>query len=599
MCFCGGWVREIIARVQFYEYAASVDAMKKLEEELQRRTLARGVTGRSQLEDLQNLLQQMKNQVLSAKLGKEKFSLTATEQLIERATLIVGGSADLYTVSFGAMDGSDVERELQDLQEVWNCQRRSVSMAPAAVADPHTMTSLWSAINTTSTAPEAGCSWDFDVLQRSSHCDIYYEVGWSLLSARAGEIGIPDFVAANFLNGSRYLYEDSNPYHNSFHSAHVAHYTILLIQSLLDERIVSPVDHIAVVVGSLCHDIGHPGRTSVFLALTHDPLAVVYNDQSILENFHACLTFKCLDRAGSDLFASLDPDDRRDVRSKIIELILATDMESHFNLISLFRVQSKIEAGFDFKTNAVDAWATYKICIKAGDLSHGVLSWNNHLRWSKQLAEELYGQGDEEAALGLPRTALCDRTMHSKFCSSQEGFLRIAVRPLFDALADLQPEGQLKKVALTNLDRNRNCWRTRADAGEQVMLSPVDDASVDDSDEPASVYSIFDKIELLCFNLDYLDVVNRRRVREPHDLKDDARRTTAYRTGLMGETQNSTEVTMAGRGKAVRLAADSENWEWHKLSKLVNIHKETVRTDPAKKSSDKSVNIHTNHDTSM
>lgn len=45
-----------------------------------------------------------------------------------------------------------------------------------------------------------------------------------------------------------------------------------------------------------------------------------------------------------------------------------------------------------------------RMCIKGGDLSHGLLSWESHLSWSYRAAAEFYAQGDLELAAGaFPR----------------------------------------------------------------------------------------------------------------------------------------------------------------------------------------------------
>jgi hypothetical protein len=43
---------------------------------------------------------------------------------------------------------------------------------------------------------------------------------------------------------------------------------------------------LALVISSLTHDIGHKGINNAFLVATRDPLATLYNDQSVLENMH-------------------------------------------------------------------------------------------------------------------------------------------------------------------------------------------------------------------------------------------------------------------------------------------------------------------------
>lgn len=46
------------------------------------------------------------------------------------------------------------------------------------------------------------------------------------------------------------------------------------------------------------------------------------------------------------------------------------------------------------------------------------------------------GQGDEEGQLGLPKSPLCDRSLHLDFPRSQRGFLEFVVQPLMMALEE-------------------------------------------------------------------------------------------------------------------------------------------------------------------
>lgn len=53
----------------------------------------------------------------------------------------------------------------------------------------------------------------------------------------------------------------------------------------------SAIEIFSIALAALCHDVDHPGLTNAFLLTTYDPLALRYNDISILENHHASTTF--------------------------------------------------------------------------------------------------------------------------------------------------------------------------------------------------------------------------------------------------------------------------------------------------------------------
>ena len=49
----------------------------------------------------------------------------------------------------------------------------------------------------------------------------------------------------------------------------------------------------------LCHDIDHPGTNNAFQQFTQSDLALLYNDQSVLENHHSAMAFKILRNVGA------------------------------------------------------------------------------------------------------------------------------------------------------------------------------------------------------------------------------------------------------------------------------------------------------------
>lgn len=92
----------------------------------------------------------------------------------------------------------------------------------------------------------------------------------------------------------------------------------LIFASLISSCLATELDYITVVIAALSHDVGHPGRNNLYFINANDTLvrsarfqyilsslphycccdiliqAVLYNDLSVLENFHSYLTFKVL-----------------------------------------------------------------------------------------------------------------------------------------------------------------------------------------------------------------------------------------------------------------------------------------------------------------
>eukprot|EP01068_Selenidium_serpulae_P017269 Selendium_serpulae@DN6368_c0_g1_i13.p3 len=220
---------------------------------------------------------------------------------------------------------------------------------------------------------------------------------------------------------------------------------------------LTPTEEKTLLVASLCHDVGHPGRNNAFFINVCDPLATLYNDISVLENYHSSLTFEVLNTEEFDLFCGTHDSEYRRYRETIIKLILATDMKLHFEGITQFKVR-RSSPDFNPENNAEDKLLLIKTALKAADICHGALEWDEHFAWSHMVSEEFYLQGDEESRLGLPKTALCDREKKKEMAKSQVGFLQFVVEPLYAELSSFNRSGVIQSICVTRLTENRSHW---------------------------------------------------------------------------------------------------------------------------------------------
>ena len=76
-------------------------------------------------------------------------------------------------------------------------------------------------------------------------------------------------------------------------------------------------------------------------------LALMYNDDAVLENHHLAVTFKLLQNPACDIFSSLSHKQRMSVRKMMIDMVLATDMSKHMKLLADLKtmVETKKVAG--------------------------------------------------------------------------------------------------------------------------------------------------------------------------------------------------------------------------------------------------------------
>lgn len=68
-------------------------------------------------------------------------------------------------------------------------------------------------------------------------------------------------------------------------------------------------------------------------------MALLYNDQSVLENHHIALAFQLTLQSNSNIniFAGLTREEYTSLRQAAVEMVLATDMSRHFEYLTKFQ----------------------------------------------------------------------------------------------------------------------------------------------------------------------------------------------------------------------------------------------------------------------
>lgn len=280
--------------------------------------------------------------------------------------------------------------------------------------------------------------WNFNILTliQCTH-EPLTEVGTYVFSTLEFNeaFSIPRKVTKKFLSKVESCYHDTNYYHNSLHAADVmcsvvflVHKGLQLCYSLLE------IDIFALIVAALAHDIGHPGLNNAYLIATSDPLAIQYNDQSVLENMHCTTLFRILQRSDCNILANLSKGDQQAFRKVVIKTILATDLQKHFEMVRSFRAKME-ETERPSLDDEKFRLSALELCVKCADLGHGAKKLELHKQWSGLITKEFYAQGELEEKLGLPVSSMNSRTQNI-LSSSQQGFLNVLVKPLFEVWED-------------------------------------------------------------------------------------------------------------------------------------------------------------------
>ena len=246
-------------------------------------------------------------------------------------------------------------------------------------------------------------------------------------------------------------------YHNHTHAADVCQAMHFLChKSALFSRIPfsspfygkSDIVLYATVFASAMHDFDHLGVTNDFLVYNSDPLAIRYNDKSVLENHHAASAFELIHAS----ILSLSNENMKMFRFLVIEMILSTDMHHHYDLMSV-----------GVPNPDRDYLHCLKIALHCADVSSGTRPLEVCRKWTSLIMEEFFLEGGRSLAINPahPLPPMMDRNA-ANMAKIQSSFYDVIVRPLFVYFEILCPE--IATTCITNLDNNRLWWLVNGDA---------------------------------------------------------------------------------------------------------------------------------------
>jgi len=276
---------------------------------------------------------------------------------------------------------------------------------------------------------------------------------------QVAEFGTSPAVMRRFISALHGAYlANVNPFHNETHVALVTHATRFLVNGGKGWAAASVVEKVATDIAVLSHDAGHFGRNNAFCINTRHWLALTYNDRSVLENMHAATSFQLMQGQDRNILANLTKENSKLFREHAIDLILATDMASHFEFLGQFRI-ALVKEDFDPENERRDRELVTRCCVKAADLGHTALPWDLHEPWVLRLLTEFYEQGDDERKLGVPVSPMCSRSNDiAEFKKSQKGFLQFLVTPLYVELKRVQLEVDIHEVCISRIELNATKW---------------------------------------------------------------------------------------------------------------------------------------------
>lgn len=81
------------------------------------------------------------------------------------------------------------------------------------------------------------------------------------------------------------------------------------------------LEQLAAIFAASVHDVDHPGVTNQFLVNSSSELALMYNDESVLENHHLAVAFKLLQSEEMDILSTLTKKQRTTLRKMTIDMV--------------------------------------------------------------------------------------------------------------------------------------------------------------------------------------------------------------------------------------------------------------------------------------
>ena len=243
-------------------------------------------------------------------------------------------------------------------------------------------------------------------------------------------------------------YINTNFYHNSIHAADVAHTCyIYLREGAVNEKIGLNTKSIcALFLSCFCHDYKHPGFNNNYLIETKHPLALKYNDVSVLENMHISEAFNLINSDNKyNIFENLDNNDYKTFRKQMITCVLGTDMANHGKDVDFMKQCLKE----DYVKKEEDNLNYMKLFVHSADISNPTKKFNTYYKWAKLVVEEFYYQGDKEKELGLKCS--CDRNVVTLY-KSQLGFIDYIITPFYELFVKVFPKLNFLK---DNVEENR------------------------------------------------------------------------------------------------------------------------------------------------
>ena len=277
------------------------------------------------------------------------------------------------------------------------------------------------------------------------------------------------------------------PFHNYMHITDVVHGTAYFLSQEKLKALATPLDFYTMILSAAMHDFDHPGYNNAYLCTTRNHLAILYNDDSVLESFHVASSWRLMLMDELDPFAGLSAEDYAEARQTAVTTILGTDMKFHFDHLSKFKTRAS--GGTLDAPDRKDMRLILAMCLHgarppprvpvlppchrsptpppplaAADVSNPAKPWKLSSEWTSRVMTEFFRQGDMEMDRGLAASPFMDRAK-TNIAQCQVGFINILIKPFYEEWCAWLG-GTSEQDCVENIVKNIAMWQ---DNGEEVL----------------------------------------------------------------------------------------------------------------------------------
>jgi hypothetical protein len=398
-------------------------------------------------------------QVLAAKASSgcetlaDTSTVTGTMNAVAQAICEIGGRFEL-----DHDEQTAVNAVAANLMKVSRNMRISMVGAGASTIQLPSFDSLVLVSDDAKAIPDL-FTWEFDVNLYPNKSTLRGVLGRLFDSMfNLSEIQVNSKTLASFFREAEKHYHD-NPFHNFYHITCVTHFCYMLINATNGKELLNNNMYylFAIMASAVVHDIDHPGNSNLYEINSKSELALLYNDNSVLENHHCSMAFRIMRYHNADILGELPSAAFKDVKKTMVSCILATDMSVHFDLID--SIKKKIQDGWDL-TDARDIFFYCRIMLHAADLSNPVRPFHLSKLWASRISEEFNRQVELEKAQNLPVLGFMITPDEKTLCKNEIGFASFVVAPMWRNLELLFPPF---KHLVDQLNKNLDSWKELLD----------------------------------------------------------------------------------------------------------------------------------------